>query len=970
MLEPFWRRAGVLLGKHWKLVGGVVAVVSVVLVGTGLNRLDFATGQDSYLDADTQAAVDNLAYQESFGGETVILLFESTGDATVNDLYGDTNRAELARIEAELREIPEVYSVISPLTSLRLSESVVVEGVGTNALLSAADRDPDPEGKAARQEDISTTLSRLGAAGEQDFGNPDWIDFLIHGNDGEIRGSLASTFPSERVAVGGVLLQPNADLDTLAAGTDAVLEVVGTNQIAGFDVVTTGSPVFLGEINDYLQGGMLTLGAAALAVMALVLVLLFKVRWRLLPLLSVLVGVLWTFSVVGLVGLDLSLVTIAGLPILIGLGVDFAIQIQNRVEEEVALDHEAHPISETLANLAPALLVATVAAVAGFMALQVSRVPMIRDFGVMLSIGIVVLVVTGIVIPTAILGIREYTKRTEAKSTGRVERFVVRVGSMPARVAPVLVVAAAGLFVAGVAMESSFEIESDPVEWIDQDSATVADVERLEDATGFSSTLGVLVEANDITDDQLVALLHEFTRDAEDRDEIVSTSSLVNTIGKVIAVPGASDVAPTAADVRALVDVLPADIAKALVSDSGTATQINLRLAPSSLEDRAVLVAELEADLADRLDALPLDERSPLLEGLEDGQPAVRAVPAGLAVVGVSLLDNLSANRALLTYLGLVLAAAWLTIRYRNGVDVGLALVPVVLAVGASSVLVGVLGVSLSPLTTVSGPLVVATCTEFSVLILSRYREERERGLAPREASDFAAARTGQAFFTSAATTIGGFAVLVGSALPLLRDFGIIVTLNVAVALLAALVVLPPLLVWSDRSAAGVLAAANRGSAVRPAIAGVGALALIAVAVVMIGGSQPDDVGASEFAYAAPQPAPADAADAGAGSPDDEAPVDTAPEAVAPIDASSYPAERPAGLIDGTIFDLLTAQGADPQAANCTGSVLLTRVSEDELIALGIATFAPEAVAPVEAAAVDCGVPPSTVAATIDAGLG
>jgi hypothetical protein len=40
--------------------------------------------------------------------------------------------------------------------------------------------------------------------------------------------------------------------------------------------------------------------------------------------------------------------------------------------------------------------------------------------------------------------------------------------------------------------------------------------------------------------------------------------------------------------------------------------------------------------------------------------------------------------------------------------------------------------------------------------------------------------------------------VLAFSSLPLLRDFGLIVALNVAVALLSALIVLPPLLVWTD----------------------------------------------------------------------------------------------------------------------------------------------------------------------------
>src|SRR5680860_1010935 len=93
---------------------------------------------------------------------------------------------------------------------------------------------------------------------------------------------------------------------------------------------------------------------------------------------------------------------------------------------------------------------------------------------------------------------------------------------------------------------------------------------------------------------------------------------------------------------------------------------------------------------------------------------------------------------------------------------------------GPETVVIGGVGLTLSPLTTVSGPLVSAGCTEFSVLIMARYLEERQAGKGPREASNHAAARTGRAFFTSAVTTIGGFAVLIGSDLPLLRAFGII----------------------------------------------------------------------------------------------------------------------------------------------------------------------------------------------------
>jgi predicted RND superfamily exporter protein len=76
---------------------------------------------------------------------------------------------------------------------------------------------------------------------------------------------------------------------------------------------------------------------------------------------------------------------------------------------------------------------------------------------------------------------------------------------------------------------------------------------------------------------------------------------------------------------------------------------------------------------------------------------------------------------------------------------------------------------------------------------------ERWRGLPPRQAVDVTASRTGRAFIVSALTAVSGVAVIATSSLPLLRDFGIIVAMNVAVALLSALVVLPPMLVWADK---------------------------------------------------------------------------------------------------------------------------------------------------------------------------
>ena len=141
----------------------------------------------------------------------------------------------------------------------------------------------------------------------------------------------------------------------------------------------------------------------------------------------------------------------------------------------------------------------------------------------------------------------------------------------------------------------------------------------------------------------------------------------------------------------------------------------------------------------------------------------------------------------------------FLTFRLRSLVRALLSLVPVLVAVGAVSLIGVAFHLKLSPVTAVAGPLVVAVCTEFTSLILLRFVEERARGLTPRQAMDATARRTGRAFMVSGMTAIAGVAVLGVSSMPLLSDFGVIVAINITVALLSALIVLPPILVWADQ---------------------------------------------------------------------------------------------------------------------------------------------------------------------------
>ena len=81
-----------------------VVLITVVLGVAGRN-IEFATGQDSYLNPDSQIALDNVEFQEDFGGETIILLFSAEEGSDVSDLFVGENLDKLQAMTAEIEQV-------------------------------------------------------------------------------------------------------------------------------------------------------------------------------------------------------------------------------------------------------------------------------------------------------------------------------------------------------------------------------------------------------------------------------------------------------------------------------------------------------------------------------------------------------------------------------------------------------------------------------------------------------------------------------------------------------------------------------------------------------------------------------------------------------------------------------------------------------------------------------------------------
>ena len=128
-----WRSIG--RGLSRRTVAVAVAVVAITALAVlGLGRLDFATGQDSYLDPASQVALDNERYQRLFGGENMVVLFSVPEGRTVVDLLDAANIEQLEQIEAQLSTDPAIQGVVSPVSLLRWTQDLITSGTANGGV--------------------------------------------------------------------------------------------------------------------------------------------------------------------------------------------------------------------------------------------------------------------------------------------------------------------------------------------------------------------------------------------------------------------------------------------------------------------------------------------------------------------------------------------------------------------------------------------------------------------------------------------------------------------------------------------------------------------------------------------------------------------------------------------------------------------------------------------------------------------
>ncbi len=643
----------------------------------------------------------------------------------------------------------------------------------------------------------------LGLRGAPTLNDPNFVRALVFDASRGPRtpkARFAYLFPNDKSAVIQVRLKTELTDDQRRDAIAQIRRAVAMPQwkLDKGAYTVTGAPVVLEDLADTLAGSVLRLLVVALVVMALVLALVFRSRLRLVPLLVALAAVAVTFGLMALIGAPLTMASIAVLPVLLGLGVDYAIQYQARVEEEGS--------AAAAARLAvPTIATAALATGVGFAVLQLSPVPMVRGFGALLVAGIAFALLLALTAGTAALAIGTRRARdgalasslrgageladAAAAALARPLRRLGRAGGgvLGAALRRPRRVLAIGLLlaVAGLALDSQTEVVSDVEKLVPQDLPAVRDLQALQRATGVAGEVDVIVEGADLTDPKVVTWMRDYQAGLLKRFGY----SPANGCGKAELCPALSltdlfrdqGAGATREQIRALLDAVPPYFSQAVITRDRRTANLAFGVRLVSLERQQ----EIFDDMRERLDP----------------PPGVTARLGGLPVIVAGANSTLSDPlRRLGTLLaGLLAVALALLAVYRRADRALVPLVPIALASGWSALVLFLTQVPLNPMSATLGALVIAISTEFSVLLTARFREERAAGLEPAEALRATYASTGAAVLASGATAIAGFAVLAFSDVAMLRDFGIVTVVDLTVSLLGVLAVLPAVLVLAER---------------------------------------------------------------------------------------------------------------------------------------------------------------------------
>ncbi len=478
-----------------------------------------------------------------------------------------------------------------------------------------------------------------------------------------------------------------------------------------------------------------------------------------------------TFGVFGLVMPELSLLAIAIVALLVGLGVDYSIHILNRFSEEQKLEDKVEIVEKTLRLTGKAVLLSTITTIIGFGSLMVSSMPPMVTFGIGCVIGILFCFISATILVPCLAIILKFEKNGHVHDWKIVSKIAVNNKRRFAVLA---------CFFAVMSLVVLPSIKTD-VNYFDMVPDGIPEVEKyFEYADNFGGGTNVNMvlietEPQGLTYPETIEAI--YVMEEEMRTIGVTASSIADALKEVNDVLERNTIIEKLAEFASVEEIVFDRIAKeGLVDDDYSKTIVIVSFPVGiSTDELEELVNEIDVIVSNTI--LPHNGHVSELTG----QDAMNVE------INNQLLDE--QTRSMIIALLIVLAA--LIIIFNSTLWGFLTMIPVIFVLIWEPGFLVMLNIPLSVITISIASIMIGIGIDYGIHITERVKEEMAKGKAKREAMEESIEKTGLSLIEAACTTIAGLASVYFVDIPAIQQFGTIVIIMTVSSLVAAVFILP-----------------------------------------------------------------------------------------------------------------------------------------------------------------------------------
>ena len=581
--------------------------------------------------------------------------------------------------------------------------------------------------------------------------------------------------PDSAHAIGMVIAE--GDPTTLL---DPIQTVIDNAELPpGVTIEITGSDAFNEQMVNVMNIQMAILILGAFILMLIALFLLFgSVRYRLLPLLFVMVGLVYLFGLLGLFKIPLNIGAIGAFPVLLGLGIDYAVQFQSRLNDELLHTPLNEAVRTTVCNTGFAVLNAMIATAMGFMALFITPLPMLVSFALAAIVGIICAYAATLFGFPAVAILMNYKAKDPSSEQGRdfFGRYNQILSGLAGKIAKtpyillILVLMFAGI---GMVMDGQIPIDTTEDSMVPADMPAKVVMDKITSLMGSQTPVDLMITASDVTSLQTLQWMDRYGKFMMDvyPNEILEVSSIASVVKQYN--EGSLPDSQTA--LNGIMAQIPEKEKEMYFSGETTAL---MTFKTSSLS--AQQMSDLRKVVLDNIDWV-------------EPPPGLYAYTSGMFELNAVSLDDIVIYKPIMTNIAFLLILLFLIIVYRRIAAIA-PMIPIVCVVGWNAVVMWLFSIDYTFITASLGAITIGVSSEYTILMMERYLEERNHSPDQKTAISNSVQKIGASVTVSGLVTAFGFSALLLSTFPIISNFGVMTVIAVVFSLVGAIIIMPAVL--------------------------------------------------------------------------------------------------------------------------------------------------------------------------------